>query len=161
MRRLFGTLLLFAALFQPAAALAPPSVPPTPLDQSEQKEQTVYGSRRSNVYHRATCRYVRQINPENLISFPSRGEAEKGGYRPCKVCKPCDSTAVSPTAGGSRDCTSMLPPLTTTTSRSISRDDRWLRIRELDDAVVGRTSSVRTNSGVICQTSLTLMHDTS
>lgn len=88
MRRLLGTLLLLAALFQPAAALAPPSVPPTPTDQSEQKEQTVYGSRRSNAYHRATCRYVRQINPENLNSFSSRAEAEKGGYRACKVCKP-------------------------------------------------------------------------
>lgn len=88
MRRLLGTLLLFGALFQPAAALAPPSVPPSPIDQSEQKAETVYGSRRSNVYHRDTCRYVRQINPENLISFSSRGEAEKSGYRACKVCRP-------------------------------------------------------------------------
>ncbi len=89
MRRLLGTLLLVGALLQPASALLVPSPSSlTPSAREDQKEQTVYGSRRSNVYHRATCRYVRQINPENLISFPSRGEAEKGGYRACKVCRP-------------------------------------------------------------------------
>jgi hypothetical protein len=87
-RRLLGILLLLGSLLQPALALAPGPAPTTPTERADQKEQTVYGSRRSNVYHRATCRYVRQINPDNLISFPSRAEAEKGGYRACKVCRP-------------------------------------------------------------------------
>ena len=88
MKRLLAALLLLAGLLQPTAALSPSPASPTPSTREDQKEQVVYGSRRSNVYHRATCRYVRQINPENLISFPSRAEAEKGGYRACKVCKP-------------------------------------------------------------------------
>jgi hypothetical protein len=48
MRRILATLLLLGALLQPAAALAPHAVPPTATDQSDQKEQHVYGSRRSN-----------------------------------------------------------------------------------------------------------------
>ncbi len=88
MRWLFGILLLLGGLLQPVAALAPAPAPTTPTERSDQQEQVVYSSRRSNVYHRATCRYVRQIKPENLISFPTKAEAERGGYRACKVCRP-------------------------------------------------------------------------
>ncbi len=88
MRRFLGILLLFGGLLRPALALAPAPAPTTSTERADQKEQVVYGSRRSNVYHRATCRYVRQIRPDNLISFPTKAEAEKSGYRRCKVCKP-------------------------------------------------------------------------
>ncbi|MCK4324401.1 MAG: DUF4440 domain-containing protein, partial [Armatimonadetes bacterium] len=45
-------------------------------------------SRKSDVYHYPTCRYVRQIKATNLIYFDSAAEARASGYRPCKVCKP-------------------------------------------------------------------------
>ncbi len=86
MRRLIGALLLVAGFLASAPAVLPqqPDAPP----KTQQREQVFYGSKRSNVYHRASCRYVARINSGNLISFSSRAEAQKAGYRPCKVCLP-------------------------------------------------------------------------
>jgi len=47
-----------------------------------------YGSINSDVYHYPSCGYVKNIHPENLISFPSSAAAKAAGYRPCAVCKP-------------------------------------------------------------------------
>ncbi len=49
---------------------------------------TYYASRNSDVFHYASCRYVKQISPGNLITFSSRDQAIAAGYRPCKVCNP-------------------------------------------------------------------------
>jgi len=46
------------------------------------------GSKKSDVYHYPSCRYVAQILPENLIWFKDEYEAVAKGYRPCKVCNP-------------------------------------------------------------------------
>lgn len=46
----------------------------------------IYASSKSHVYHAAGCRYVQQIKTEHLITFSSRKDAEKAGYRACKVC---------------------------------------------------------------------------
>ena len=46
------------------------------------------GSINSDVYHYPTCRYVKQIYPENKIWFSSASDARAHGYRPCKVCNP-------------------------------------------------------------------------
>jgi hypothetical protein len=46
------------------------------------------GSSKSNVYHRGSCRSVKQIKADNLVSFPTKEEAQKKGYRACLVCKP-------------------------------------------------------------------------
>ena len=46
------------------------------------------GSINSNVYHYPSCRYVKQIYPENKIWFSSSSDARAHGYRPCKVCCP-------------------------------------------------------------------------
>lgn len=46
----------------------------------------IYASSKSHVYHAAGCKYVQRIKPENLITFSSRKDAEKAGYRACKVC---------------------------------------------------------------------------
>jgi hypothetical protein len=46
----------------------------------------IYASSKSNVYHAAGCKYVQRIKPENLITFNSRKDAEKAGYKACKVC---------------------------------------------------------------------------
>lgn len=46
------------------------------------------GSSKSDKYHSLDCRYVDQINPENLVFFETKAEAEAAGYVPCGVCKP-------------------------------------------------------------------------
>jgi hypothetical protein len=46
----------------------------------------IYASSKSDVYHTAGCKYTQRIKPENLITFSSRKDAEKAGYRACKVC---------------------------------------------------------------------------
>ena len=45
-----------------------------------------YGSSQSDVYHAVGCRYIRYIDPGNLITFSSEQAAIAGGYRACKVC---------------------------------------------------------------------------
>jgi methylphosphotriester-DNA--protein-cysteine methyltransferase len=46
------------------------------------------GSKKSDKYHELTCRYVKSINPENLVQFTSKEDAESKGCVPCKGCKP-------------------------------------------------------------------------
>ncbi|HNU95257.1 MAG TPA: Ada metal-binding domain-containing protein, partial [Bacillota bacterium] len=58
---------------------------PTPTGGTGQK---YYGSKSSNVFHYAWCRYVSNIKAANLRVFNSRQEAINKGYRPCQVCKP-------------------------------------------------------------------------
>lgn len=47
-----------------------------------------HASAKSNIYHFPTCAYAKKIAKENLLVFPSKEEAAKKNYRPCKVCKP-------------------------------------------------------------------------
>jgi competence protein ComEC len=47
-----------------------------------------FGSSKSNVYHLGSCRSVKQITTAHLISFSTKEDAKKKGYRPCLVCKP-------------------------------------------------------------------------
>ncbi len=44
------------------------------------------GSKNSNKYHLPTCRYAKNINPENRVCFSSKIEAESRGYLPDKNC---------------------------------------------------------------------------
>jgi methylphosphotriester-DNA--protein-cysteine methyltransferase len=46
------------------------------------------GSSKSNVYHLLSCRSAQRINSDNLLTFDSREDAVKAGYRACLVCKP-------------------------------------------------------------------------
>ena len=48
----------------------------------------VFGSSKSDVYHRPTCAAVRQIHDANLVVFRSAEGAREAGYRPCRVCLP-------------------------------------------------------------------------
>lgn len=45
-------------------------------------------SKNSSVFHRADCRWAKNISPGNLVGYSSREEAISDGKRPCKVCKP-------------------------------------------------------------------------
>lgn len=60
------------------------SPPPPPPSTSG----NYVGSINSDVYHYLSCRYVKQIYPENKIWFSSTSDARAHGYRPCKVCCP-------------------------------------------------------------------------
>ena len=51
-------------------------------------EQEYVASKKSKVFHRADCGYVRRIKPQNLVGFNSKAEAVRSGRRACKTCKP-------------------------------------------------------------------------
>ena len=59
--------------------------PPTTI---QTKEWKYVASKKSEVFHRPGCGYVRRIKPEKLIGLKSRGEAVKSGRRPCRSCGP-------------------------------------------------------------------------
>ena len=59
-----------------------------PAPKPEPVGQKYYGSKNSDVFHYAWCRYVANIKATNLRVFNSRQEAINKGYRPCQVCKP-------------------------------------------------------------------------
>ena len=59
-----------------------------PAEQEQPSTGKFVGSKKSDVYHYPSCRYVKQILPENIIWFTSVEDARAHGYRPCKVCKP-------------------------------------------------------------------------
>ncbi|HEY3416771.1 MAG TPA: MBL fold metallo-hydrolase [Armatimonadota bacterium] len=42
------------------------------------------GNRRTHIYHLPTANHLPK--PENRVCFASRAEAERAGYRPCKLC---------------------------------------------------------------------------
>ena len=43
---------------------------------------------KSGIYHRASCRYVKRMNPGHERFFSTSEEARNAGYTPCKVCRP-------------------------------------------------------------------------
>lgn len=44
------------------------------------------GSKNSNKYHLPTCRYAKNINPENIVCFSSENDAKSKGYLADKNC---------------------------------------------------------------------------
>lgn len=48
------------------------------------------GSVNSNIYHEPDCYWAKKIKPENEIWFYTANQAHEQGYRPCKVCDPCE-----------------------------------------------------------------------
>jgi len=47
-----------------------------------------WASKNSNIYHKPSCYWAKQISSSNRIVFSSESAARAAGYRPCKVCKP-------------------------------------------------------------------------
>jgi len=80
------------------------------------------GSKKSDVYHYPSCRYVAQILPENLIWFKDEYEAVANGYRPCKVCNPpypqITTTITTKTTTYTSIATTTITPRTSTTPYS-------------------------------------------
>jgi len=56
------------------------------LTQETPKAGQFVGSKNSNKYHLPTCRFAKNIKPENQIWFSSVAEAESMGYEPCGTC---------------------------------------------------------------------------
>jgi AraC family transcriptional regulator of adaptative response/methylated-DNA-[protein]-cysteine methyltransferase len=53
------------------------------------------GVKTTGIFCRPTCR-AKRPKPENVEFFPTINEALHGGYRPCRICRPMDSTKPVP-----------------------------------------------------------------
>ena len=42
----------------------------------------------SKVFHKADCKSVGKMKDKNKTTFASKADAEKAGFKACKVCKP-------------------------------------------------------------------------
>ena len=74
----------------PAAKPAPaaPAVKPVPAAAPAKATGAIVANKDSKTYHRADCKAAAKIKEANKTSFASAAEADKAGYKACKVCKP-------------------------------------------------------------------------
>ena len=56
--------------------------------KSAETEYEYVASKSSNVFHKPSCRWAKNIKPENLVVYNNKDEATKAGKRPCKSCLP-------------------------------------------------------------------------
>jgi len=45
-------------------------------------------NKKTKIYHKINCRYVKLIKKSNRVYFKTKLQAQKAGYKPCKVCIP-------------------------------------------------------------------------
>lgn len=60
----------------------------TAVTSKSKKNMGYVASKEGGKYHLPGCRLAANIKPENKITFKTKAEAEKAGYKPCAVCKP-------------------------------------------------------------------------
>lgn len=53
------------------------------------------GSSKSSIYHYRECEWAAKVNPANLVVFKDAEEAQKKGFRSCKVCFPPESGKIN------------------------------------------------------------------
>jgi len=53
-----------------------------------QQEKLFVGSKSSKKFHTMQCASGKKISEKNRVVFRTAAEAEKAGYKPCKICKP-------------------------------------------------------------------------
>ncbi|MBI1753680.1 MAG: hypothetical protein HY014_08890 [Acidobacteria bacterium] len=70
----------------PAAKPAPAKAAPAPAPAKA--TGAILANKDSKIYHRADCKTAAKIKDANKTSFASAAEADKAGYKACKVCKP-------------------------------------------------------------------------
>ncbi|MBI4355878.1 MAG: hypothetical protein HY597_05495 [Candidatus Omnitrophica bacterium] len=87
LRLLIGVALLSTLGTAVPSYAADPQHPDWAIQKNPQ-EFVLFGSSKSNKFHRPTCQYVQRIKEGNLVGFRSREEALRMGYVPCKVCRP-------------------------------------------------------------------------
>ena len=72
-----------------AAPAKPEAKKPEPKKAEAKKaEGACVGNQETKTCHRADCRMAAKMKADKKVSFTSKAEAEKQGYKPCKVCKP-------------------------------------------------------------------------
>ena len=81
-------LVLAAALFLNGAAPVLAAETANTSKKVQKKAEVLVASKEGGKYHKASCSLVKNIKPENKVTFKSKVEAEKSGYKPCAVCKP-------------------------------------------------------------------------
>lgn len=59
-----------------------------PVDAKTVKKGKYVASKNSNKYHKKSCSYAKKIKSKNKITFKSKSQAKKCGYKPCKKCHP-------------------------------------------------------------------------
>ncbi len=89
--KLFAAALLLVAASAFAQAPATKKPAPAPAPKAEAKPAAATGfvaNKASMVYHKADCAVGAKIKAENKVTLATKADADKGGYKPCKVCKP-------------------------------------------------------------------------
>lgn len=69
-------------------AIASPDTEPVPETTSQKSSGVYVGSVDSDKYHNPSCRFAKEILPENEIWFDSAEEAQNANYSPCGSCRP-------------------------------------------------------------------------
>ncbi len=91
--KLIATALLLAGTLAFAQAPKEPKKP-APAAKAEAKPAPAptaggfVGNKDSKTLHKADCKLAAKMKAENKVTFATKAEAEKAGYKPCKVCKP-------------------------------------------------------------------------
>ena len=70
----------------PTSTASKPKPPKTP--DATASNGAFVASKRSKVFHTATCGSAKKISEHNLVEFASTADAADAGKRPCKRCKP-------------------------------------------------------------------------
>ena len=78
-----------AALAQTKPAPAPATKPATkPAAPAAKPAGATLANKDSKTYHRTDCKVAAKMKAANQTSFATAAEADKAGYKACKVCKP-------------------------------------------------------------------------
>ena len=73
---------------QPEVPIAPSFDEPVVETTSPKSSGAYVGSVDSDKYHNPSCRFAKEILPENEIWFDSIEDAQNSGYSPCGGCHP-------------------------------------------------------------------------
>lgn len=60
----------------------------TPAPAPAPKATAFVGHKESKTFHKAECRMAAKIKDANKVTFAAKAEADKAGFKACKVCKP-------------------------------------------------------------------------
>lgn len=86
---LAGTMAFAQAPAKDAKKTAPAAkTAPAPKTEAKPAAGGFVGNKESKTLHKADCKMAAKTKAENKTTFATKAEAEKAGYKPCKVCKP-------------------------------------------------------------------------
>lgn len=71
-----------------AAEPAKPAAKPAEPAKAAPTTTGLVGNKDSKTFHKADCTHAAKMKAENKVALASKAEAEKQGYKACKVCKP-------------------------------------------------------------------------